>query len=61
MPYNHTDVELKTTSDTVAIQTPFGRVLVSLGEGDYLVADISGDSRVFVQDAEVYDPELGYV
>jgi hypothetical protein len=60
----HQHIELDTVNDTVSVQTPFGRVFVSHGDGPYLVADITPDdgaARVFIDSAEVFDPELGYV
>jgi hypothetical protein len=61
---NIIEAEVATKEDLLIVQTPHGRVVVSLGEGDYLVADVSaheGAARVFVDDAEVYSPTEGFV
>lgn len=62
---SHQDIELKENSDTVAVQTPYGRVFVSLGDGgNYLVADVQPDdgaALVFIDDAECFTPGNGYV
>lgn len=56
--------EISDRADMHTVGTPFGRVTISIGEGDYLVADISPDNgaaRVFIDGAECFDPEHGYV